>query len=119
MFGKPVAGISSIGNDDNHRWKDSVQSAAEIRLWLLECIANGMRPWAVKFCGTLYDKRWVPPVEEVYQWHFENQKFWRTSETWRGLGWFGRRRRRPRLESQERKARNLASITRWSKRGSI
>jgi len=75
MFGKPVAGISSIGNDDNHRWKDSVQSAAEIRLWLLECIANGMRPWAVKFCGTLYDKRWVPPVEEVYQWHFENQKF--------------------------------------------
>ena len=26
MAGKPVAGISSIGNDDAHRWKDSVQS---------------------------------------------------------------------------------------------
>ena len=75
MAGKPVAGISSIGNDDAHRWKDSVQSAAEIRLWLLECIAHGMRPWVVKFCGTLYDQRWVPPVESVYQWHFENQRF--------------------------------------------
>ena len=77
MAGKPVAGISSIGNDDAHRWKDSVQSAAEIRLWLLECVAHGMRPWVVKFCGTLYDQRWVPPVESVYQWHFENQQFLR------------------------------------------
>jgi hypothetical protein len=77
MGGKPVAGISSIGNDDAHRWKDSVQSPAELRIWLLECIANGMRPWVVKFCGTLYDHRWVPPVESVYQWHFENEPFLR------------------------------------------
>ena len=77
MAGKPVAGISSIGNDDAHRWKDSVQSAAELRLWLLECIAHGMRPWVVKFCGTLYDRRWIPPVESVYQWHFDNERFLR------------------------------------------
>ena len=77
MSGKPVAGISSIGNDDAHRWKDSVQSAAEIRIWLLECIASGMRPWVVKFCGTIYDHRWVAPVELVYQWHFENEPFLR------------------------------------------
>ena len=56
MDDRPVAGITSVGNDDAHRWKDSVQPAAELRLWMLQCIANGMRPWVVKFCGTLYDK---------------------------------------------------------------
>jgi Hypothetical glycosyl hydrolase 6/Beta-galactosidase trimerisation domain len=75
MGDKPVAGITSVGNDDAHRWKDSVQSAAELRLWTLECIANGMRPWVVKFCGTLYDRRWVPVVEDIYQWHAENERF--------------------------------------------
>ena len=69
MAGKPVAGISSVGNDDAHRWKDSVQSPAELRLWILECIAQGMRPWVVKFCGTLYDRRWTPVVESIYNWH--------------------------------------------------
>jgi hypothetical protein len=73
MGNRPVAGISSIGNDDAHRWKDSVQSQAELRMWMLECIANGMRPWVVKFCGTLYDHRWVPTVEEVYKWHADNE----------------------------------------------
>jgi hypothetical protein len=77
MAGKPVAGICSVGNDDAHRWKDSVQSPAELRLWIIECIANGMRPWVVKFCGTLYDRRWAPVVEEVYQWHFDNERFLR------------------------------------------
>jgi Hypothetical glycosyl hydrolase 6/Beta-galactosidase trimerisation domain len=75
MADKPVAGITSVGGDDAHRWKDSVQSAAELRLWTLECIANGIRPWVVKFCGTLYDRRWVPVVEDVYNWHAKNQRF--------------------------------------------
>jgi hypothetical protein len=75
MDGKPVAGITSVGNDDAHRWKDSVQSAAEIRLWMLETIAHGMRPWVVKFCGTIYDRRWIPVVEDVFQWHAENERF--------------------------------------------
>src|SRR6185369_3044257 len=39
--------------------------------------AGGMRPWVVKFCGTLYDKRWTPPVEEVFRWHAENETFLR------------------------------------------
>jgi hypothetical protein len=77
MGDRPVAGICSVGNDDSHRWKDSVQSAAELKLWMLECIAGGMRPWVVKFCGTLYDKRWTPPVEEVFRWHAENEPFLR------------------------------------------
>jgi hypothetical protein len=75
MGDRPVAGICSVGVDDNHRWKDSVTSAAELKLWILECIANGMHPWVVKFCGTLYDKRWIPPTEEVFAWHAANEGF--------------------------------------------
>jgi hypothetical protein len=75
MEDRPVAGICSVGVDDNHRWKDSVTSAAELKLWILECIANGMHPWVVKFCGTLYDKRWIPPTEEVFAWHAANESF--------------------------------------------
>lgn len=34
-----------------------------------------MRPWVVKFCGTLYDRRWIPVVEDVYNWHTANERF--------------------------------------------
>src|SRR5512143_666785 len=33
MGGKPVAGLFSVGVEEAYRWKDSVQSADEIRLW--------------------------------------------------------------------------------------
>jgi hypothetical protein len=86
MAGKPVAGISSVGNDDAHRWKDSVQSPAELRLWILECIAQGMRPWVVKFCGTLYDRRWTPVVEDIYTWHAANEKYLRNTRNLARVG---------------------------------
>ena len=76
MGDKPVAGITSVAiDDDEHRWKDSVQSAAELRVWTLECIAHDMRPWFVKFSGTIYDRRWIPVVEELYVWHAANERF--------------------------------------------
>lgn len=74
---KPIVGISSIGIDDEHRWKDSVVSAPELRIWLADGIANGLRPWVAKFSGILYDKRWVPVVEDVYQWHHRNERYLR------------------------------------------
>jgi hypothetical protein len=74
---KPVVGIASIGTDDEHRWKDSVTSAAELRIWLADGIANGLRPWVVKFGGVVYDKRWVPVVERAYDWHWRNEKYLR------------------------------------------
>ncbi len=49
-----------------YRWKDSVQNGPEIRLWALDGIANGLRPWFTKFSGTLHDRRWLPVVEELY-----------------------------------------------------
>src|SRR5262249_23597844 len=62
-------GIFSVGLEEPYRWKDSVQSEAEIRLWALDGIANGLRPWFTKFSGTLYDRRWLAVVEDVYRWH--------------------------------------------------
>lgn len=65
---KPVAGLFSVGVEEAYRWKDSVQSADEIRLWVADLIANGMRPWYTKFAGTLHDRRWLQPVEEIFAW---------------------------------------------------
>ena len=77
MGRKPIGGIFSVGLEEPYRWKDSVQSEPEIRLWVAEGTANGMRPWVTKFSGVLYDRRWLPAVERIYQWHFENERYLR------------------------------------------
>ena len=48
-----------MGVEEAYRWKDSVQSEAEIRLWVADGVANGLRPWFTKFAGTLHDRRWL------------------------------------------------------------
>ena len=65
---KPVTGLFSVGIEEAYRWKDSVQSPDEIRLWVADLVANGMRPWFTKFAGTLHDRRWLAPVEEMFNW---------------------------------------------------
>jgi hypothetical protein len=77
MGRRPIGGIFSVGVEEPYRWKDSVQSDAEIRLWVAEGTANGMRPWVTKFSGVLYDQRWLPAVERIYQWHFEHERYLR------------------------------------------
>jgi hypothetical protein len=77
MGHKPVGGIFSVGVEEPYRWKDSVQDGPEIRLWALDGIAHGLRPWFTKFSGTLYDRRWLPVVEELYGWHYRNQRYLR------------------------------------------
>jgi hypothetical protein len=64
---KPVVGIFSVGVEEPYRWKDSVQNANEIRLWVADLVANGMRPWFTKFGAVLHDERWLRPVEEIYR----------------------------------------------------
>jgi hypothetical protein len=68
MGNKPVIGLFGVGLEEPYRWKDSVTSDAEIRIWVLDAIANGMRPWCSKFSATLHDERWLKSVEEIYQW---------------------------------------------------
>jgi Hypothetical glycosyl hydrolase 6/Beta-galactosidase trimerisation domain len=77
MGAKPVAGLFSVGVEEPYRWKDSVQSGPEIRLWALDGIANGFRPWFAKFSGVLYDRRWLPTVEDLYAWHHRHERYLR------------------------------------------
>jgi hypothetical protein len=66
MGRKPIVGIFSVGVEEPYRWKDSVQNEAEIRLWVADGVANGLRPWFTKFSGVLHDRRWLKPVEDIY-----------------------------------------------------
>jgi hypothetical protein len=79
MGGRPVGGIFSVGVEEPHRWKDSVQSEAEIRLWVADGTANGMRPWFAKFAGVLRDRRWLPVVERIYDWHHRHERYLRNT----------------------------------------
>ena len=74
---KPLGGIFSIGLEEPYRWKDSVQSEAEVRIWVAEGTANNMRPWFVKFSGTIYDRRWLKVVENIYDWHHRQERYLR------------------------------------------
>jgi hypothetical protein len=80
MGRKPIGGIFSVGVEEPYRWKDSVQSAPEIRMWVLDGIANGLRPWFTKFAGTLYDRRWLKVVEDIYGWHYRNERYLRNED---------------------------------------
>jgi hypothetical protein len=75
MGDKPVIGLLGIGLEEQYRWKDSATSNAEIRIWALDAIANGMRPWFTKFSGTLHDERWLQGIEDVYHWTERNQRY--------------------------------------------
>jgi hypothetical protein len=80
MGRKPIGGIFSVGVEEPYRWKDSVQSEAEIRIWVADGIAQGLRPWFTKFNAKPYDKRWMPVVESIYNWHWKNEKYLRNEE---------------------------------------
>ncbi len=81
MGRKPIGGIFSVGVEEPYRWKDSVQSAAEISIWAVDGIANGLRPWFTKFAGTLRDRRWLKVVEEIYEWHYRSDRYLRNEES--------------------------------------
>jgi hypothetical protein len=75
MGDKAVIGLFGIGLEEPYRWKDSVTSNAEIRIWALDAIANGMRPWFTKFSATLHDERWLKEIEDLYVWTDTHQQY--------------------------------------------
>jgi len=77
MGRKPIVGIFSVGLEEPYRWKDSVQNPAEFRLWALDGLANGLRPWFTKFAGSIHDPRWLKPVEELYGWCHTHESYLR------------------------------------------
>jgi len=74
---KPIVGLFSVGLEELYRWKDSVQSDAEIRIWVADGVANGLRPWFAKFSGVLHDERWLRVVEDIFQRHARWEKYLR------------------------------------------
>jgi len=72
---RAVADMFGIGIDDEHRWKDSVLNGDEIRMWAADGIAQGLRPWFIKFNAKPIDRRWVPVVQEIFEWHYQNEKY--------------------------------------------
>ncbi|AUD04592.1 alpha-amylase family protein [Spirosoma pollinicola] len=83
---KPLIGIFSVGIEEEFRWKDSVQSDAEIRIWVAEGTANGMRPCFVKFGGDIYDKRWMEAVAKAYEVYHRNEKYLRNTASMARVG---------------------------------
>jgi hypothetical protein len=43
-------------------------------------IANGLRPWFTKFSGIVYDRRWLQVVEDIYNWHYRWERYFRNEE---------------------------------------
>jgi hypothetical protein len=86
MGRKPIVGIFSVGLEEPYRWKDSVQSTAEIRLWAIDGIANGLRPWYTKFAGSVNDPRWLKPVERLYDWCAANEPWLRNERSLARVG---------------------------------
>jgi len=83
---KAIAGIVSVGLEEEWRWKDSVQSGDEIKLWMVDGIAQGLRPWFTKFNAKPIDKRWLPVVEDVFKWHYANEKYLRNLDPLANVG---------------------------------
>jgi hypothetical protein len=67
----------STGISDENRWKDSVQSDAELRIWVHDGAAHGLRPKMAKFAGAVHDKRWLKPVEEIYTFLWKSEPYLR------------------------------------------
>jgi hypothetical protein len=77
---KAIAGIFSVGLEEPYRWKDSVQTGAEIRMWAVDGMAHDLRPWFTKFNAKPIDRRWLPVVEELYVWHHKNERYLRNEQ---------------------------------------
>lgn len=81
LGGKAIAGITSVGLEEAYRWKDSVQSSDEIRLWFADGTAHNLRPWCTKFNAKPIDRRWLPVVEEYFNWHYRSEKYLRNERS--------------------------------------
>ena len=77
---KAIGGIFHVGIVGPYRWPDSVKSAAETRIWVVDGIANGLRPWFNKVSGSVHDHRGLKVIEDVYTWHHRSERYLRNTE---------------------------------------
>ncbi len=46
-------------------------------MWVADGMAHGLRPWFTKFNAQPIDRRWLPVAEELYGWHYRNERYLR------------------------------------------
>lgn len=66
---RPVILITSVGPEEGHRWKDSVNTGPETESWITNGVVQGMRAWFTKFNGVIPDTRWIEPVGNAFDLH--------------------------------------------------
>lgn len=76
---KPLIGIFSVGLEDSPRWKDSVNTNAELSIWAANGVANGMLPCFVKFGATPIDKRWLNTIDRLYNGYYRSERYLRNT----------------------------------------
>jgi hypothetical protein len=57
-----------------------------MRIWVADSIASGMRPWFTKFCGQIFDDRWLPVVESIYRFHHTLEPYMRDQHSLAQVG---------------------------------
>jgi len=77
---KAIGGIFNVGIVAPYRWLNSFNTPAETRLWVLDGIANGLRPWVNHVSGTVHDKRGLKVIEDLYRWHYRAERYLRNEE---------------------------------------
>ena len=72
----PIAGSFNVAQME---FKDSVQSPDETLAFMHDGMAQGFRPWLIKFKAEVFDKRWVPAVEAAFAWHARHERYFRNT----------------------------------------
>lgn len=72
----PIAGSFNVAQME---FKDSVQSVDETLAFMHDGMAQGYRPWLIKFKAEVFDKRWVEPVEKAFVWHARHERYFRNT----------------------------------------
>ncbi len=83
---RPQIGMFSVGVEEPYRWKDSVQTDAEIAIWLSEGVANGLLPCLIKFGGYVFDKRWMGSVQKLYERYYHDEKYLKNTSSLARVG---------------------------------
>lgn len=68
----PIAGSFNVAQIE---FKDSVQSIDETLAFMHDGMAQGFRPWLIKFKAEVFDKRWVEPVANAFAWHARHERY--------------------------------------------
>lgn len=87
MGNKPLGAGFAFGPQSKYRWIDSVHgNDGEFYMWVVEAIANGIRPSFGKTSASVEDKRWMNDIEKLFTWHHSVEKYLRNDYSMAKVG---------------------------------